>query len=79
MMTSIVVSTGTFVNNDDTSKDASRPRLSFTLRMSINSSDDFKEYVLGTYEDISVFRAFATSYAGVGICDIMGLMGAPSL
>lgn len=78
-MISIVASMGTFVNKLWTSSDAKVPHLRFTLRISINSSDDLSEYVLGIYGAMSAFRVLASWYEAVGTCEMIGLNGLPVL
>ena len=65
----MVRSTGTFVNNDSTSREAMFPSTLFALRISKKSVPEFKLYVAGMYGDKISQSFLATSYVGAGTYD----------
>ena len=51
----------------------------YEFRICMNSCVDLILYLFGIYGTIILLRIFNMWYTGVGICEIIGLIGLPSL
>ena len=76
---SIVSSMGTLVNRLSTSSEPIIPLHLLELIKSRKSLVDLIVYWLGVKGEIILLRYLAKLYVGVGICDIIGRSGLPSL